>query len=185
MILIFLILSQLDPFDCASTIGCGSEGWIIPDASLNVYVKNATCSDTTPFSSLTELNCKCPVASIAPCSCQPTAGSDTRLTISCANQNLNDTKMKAIIANVPPTTPVDTFDFSQNQLTAVPAGLPQYATLVSVRVANNSISSIGSTDLSLTGNVLLIDLSFNQITVIAAGGLPGTLQHRFDLKLKL
>ena len=93
--------------------------------------------------------------------------------------------MKAIIANVPPTTPVDTFDFSQNQLTAVPAGLPQYATLVSVTVANNSISSIGSTDLSLTGNVLLIDLSFNQITVIAAGGLPSTLQHRFDLKLQL
>ena len=175
MIFIFHIFSQLDLFDCASKIGCGSEGWIILDASLNVYVKNATCNDATPFSSLTELNCECPVASIGPCSCQPTAGSNATLTISCENQNLDDAAMKAIIDNVPPTTPVDTFDFSQNQLTAVPTGLTQYATLVSVTVASNSITSIGSNDLSLTGNVLLIDLSFNKISVIAPGSLPGTI----------
>ena len=162
-----------DPFDCASKIGCGSEGWIIPDASLNVYVKNATCSDTTPFSSLTELNCKCPVASITPCSCQPTAGSMTTLTISCASLNLNDTTMKAIIANVPPTTPVDTFDFSGNLLTAVPANLPQFNQLANLNLANNSIAAVATAELNLPAAVKSLDLSSNQISTIAASSLPG------------
>jgi len=166
-----------DPFDCASTIGCASEGWIILDASLNVYVKNAACSDSTPFSSLTELNCKCPVASIAPCSCQPTAGSDTSLTISCANQNLDDTTMASIIANVPPTTPVDTFDFSQNLLTVVPPNLPQFNQLSNLNLSTNAIVAVGTGELNLPAAVNSLDLSSNQISTIAASSLPGNLLH--------
>ena len=142
---------------------------------MNVYVKNAACSDSTPFSSLTELNCKCPVASIAPCSCQPTTGSDTTLTISCANQNLDDTTMASIIANVPPTTPVDTFDFSQNLLTVVPPNLPQFNQLTNLNLSTNAIVAVGTGELNLAAAVNSLDLSSNQIEAIAASSLPGNL----------
>ena len=171
--LCFVVLNSLDSFDCASKTGCGSEGWIIPDASLNVYVKNATCSDATPFSSLTELNCKCPVASIAPCSCQSTAGSNATLTISCANQNLNDAAIKAIIDNVPPTTPIDTFDFSGNQLTQVPINLAQFNQLTNLNLSTNAITAVGSGQLNLPAAVLSLDLSSNKISIIAQSSLPG------------
>ena len=149
---------------------------MISDPTLSPFVTNATCGDSavTPFTSLTALNCQCPSTSISPCTCQPSAGSDTTLTISCADQGLDDTAIGAVIANTPATTPVDSLDLRGNQLTSVPSGLPQYAYLIRVTVANNSITSIGSTDLSLTGNALLIDLSHNQISDIAPGSLPGT-----------
>jgi len=164
-----------DPFDCGAKIGCGGDGWLISDSTLSTFVVNATCGDSasTPFTSLTALNCQCPVPSIASCTCQPSAGKTTTLTISCANQGLDDTAIETVITNTEANSPVDTFDLSGNQLTIVPKNLPQYTKLVSVSLANNSITSVGSTDLSLTANVTLIDLSNNQISSIAAGSLPG------------
>jgi Leucine-rich repeat (LRR) protein len=102
----------------------------------------------------------------------------------CANQGLGDTAIGTVVANTPVTTPIDTFDLSGNKLTIVPKDLTQYAQLTRVTLANNSITSVGSTDLSLTGNVVLIDLSNNQISSIAAGSLPGMWPKKFYL-LKL
>ena len=172
----FLLLLS-DPFNCGAAIGCGGDGWLISDPSLLSFVANATCSDSaaTPFPSLTALNCQCPELSIAPCTCQPSEGSSTSLTISCANLGKDNAAIETVVANTPATTPVDTFDLSGNILTSISADLPQYKTLIRVSFANNSITSIGSTDLSLTGNVLLIDVSYNQISNIAAGSLPGKI----------
>ena len=155
--------------------GGGGVGWLISDPTLSAIVANATCGDSavTPFTSLTALNCKCPVLSISPCTCQPSVGGNTVLTISCADQGMDKTAIGTVIANTPATTPVDSLDLCGNQLTSLPTGLRQYATLVRVTVANNSITSIRSIDLSLTGNALLIDLSHNPISDIATGSLPG------------
>ena len=139
------------------------------------------CNDGSTVDNFLNLTviCKCPAYStyIAPCVCGPTKNSEgvsSTLTISCAAQSLGDSALSDIFKNVSSTSPVDTMNLSGNQLTKIPSGLPQYETLVSVTVANNSITSVGSTDLSLSGNVTLIDLSYNQISVIAPGSLPGT-----------
>ena len=113
------------------------------------------------------------MASIAPCSCQSTTESTTTLAITSANQNLTNVAMAAIIANVPPTTPVDMFDFSQNQLTTVPAGLPQYATLVIFNLSTNAIAAVSTGELNLLAAVNSLDLSSNQISTTAASSLPG------------
>jgi len=81
--------------------------------------------------------------------------------------------MASIIANVPPTTPVDTFDFSGNLLTVVPANLPQFNQLVNLNLSNNSIVVVGTGELNLPAAVKSLDLSSNQISTIAASSLPG------------
>ena len=81
--------------------------------------------------------------------------------------------MKAIIAYVPPTTPVDTFDFSGNLLTAVPANLPQFNQLANLNLANNSIAAVATAELNLPAAVKSLDLSSNRISTIAASSLPG------------
>jgi Leucine-rich repeat (LRR) protein len=81
--------------------------------------------------------------------------------------------MKAIIYNVPSTTPVDTFDLSGNQLTAVPSGLTQFNELTNLNLSTNAITAVETGQLKLTVAVKSLDLSFNQISAIAASSLPG------------
>ena len=142
----------------------------------------AKCTDGTVVSTstLTSLICKCPTyaVDIAPCVCGATRDSSTTLTVSCAAQNLNDSAMAAVIVKIDPTTPLDTFLLNNNRLLSVPAGLDRYKQLANVNLANNSITAIGSTDLStLTASVQLIDLSSNRITAIADGCFPGALNY--------
>ena len=165
----------LDPFDCGAQIGCGGDGWLISDSNLSPYVINATCSDTlaTRFTSLSAINCQCPAISIVPCTCVPTTGSNTTLTISCASQSLSDSAMAAIVNEIPVTTPVDTIDLSGNQLSKVPSGLPQYQQLVSVNISSNAITTVNSGDLTVDGSVTNLDMSSNVITTISSNSLPG------------
>ena len=148
---------------------------MISDPTLLPFVVNATCGDEvkTPFTSLSALNCKCPAVSILPCTCLPTSGSTTSLTISCAAQGLTDSEMEAIVTNIDPTTPLDTFDLGSNKLTRIPKGLPQFTQLVNLVVSSNSIAAIESGDLSVTGPVKTLDLSSNLIAAIADASLPG------------
>ena len=83
--------------------------------------------------------------------------------------------MASIIANVPPTTPVDTFDFSQNLLTVVPPNLPQFNQLTNLNLSTNAIVAVGTGELNLAAAVNSLDLSSNQIEAIAASSLPGNL----------
>ena len=168
------VLSFLDPFDCGATTGCGGDGWLISDTSLLPFVVNATCADSaaTPFTSLSALNCKCPTTSILPCTCLPTSGSDTTLTISCAAQSLSDSAMNKIVSNIDPTTPVDTMDLSSNKLTFIPKGLPKLKQLVNLIVSSNAITTIETSDLTVTGSVTNLDLSSNLIATIADSSLP-------------
>ena len=86
--------------------------WLISDPTLLAFVVNAQCNDTaaTPFTSLTALQCKCPSAPFrrAVASCQLTmADGSSALTIDCSSRGLDDKAMQAIVANIPPTTPLD------------------------------------------------------------------------------
>ena len=107
------------------------------------------------------------------------AGSTTSLTISCANHGLGDLAFPPILANISTTAAIDTFDFSNNTLTAVPSGLPQFTTVVNLNVASNQITSVGATELQFTANVSLVDLSSNQIKSIEPGAFPGSLLTTF------
>jgi Leucine-rich repeat (LRR) protein len=157
------------------------------DPTLLAFVVNAQCNDesSTPFTSLTALNCQCPSASILPCSCQPTAGiSNSSLTIDCSNQGLEDNAMNAIVDNIPATTPVDTMDLSWNKLTQIPTGLPQYKTLAILNISSNLIEAVNEGELSLNGSVVKLDISFNVITKISPNSLPGMykLSQIYNLK---
>jgi len=81
--------------------------------------------------------------------------------------------MKGIIDNVPPTTPVDTFDLSGNQMTSVPSGLTQFNELANLNLSTNAITAVETGQLKLPAAVKSLDLSSNQISVIAASSLPG------------
>ena len=152
------------PYDCTAG-SCGSfSWWVALNATAQGYINfgsgstAAKCSDGTPIytSTLTPLICKCPTyaTDIAPCVCGATSGSNTTSTITCASQSLDDGRMAAVIAKIDSTTPLDTFNLNNNKLMKIPDKLAQYNQLASVKLANNSITSIGSNDLStLTANV--------------------------------
>ena len=85
--------------------------WLISDPTLLAFVVNAQCNDTaaTPFTSLTALQCKCPSAPFrrAVVSQLTMADGSSALTIDCSSRGLDDKAMQAIVANIPPTTPLD------------------------------------------------------------------------------
>ena len=156
---------------------CGAEKWLTTDSRYKGFVKGAPqCKDGTALTDLTALACSCPAftSEIAPCGCRPTTGSNATLAISCANQNLNDTAMNAIIATASTiTAPIDTFDLSFNQLQNVPANLAQFVNVTSLSLASNGLTSIGSGELNLKATVVSLDVSNNSISTIATDALPG------------
>jgi len=174
-----------DPFDCGAMIGCDGDTWLLSNATMRTYVVNATCSDvdTTPFTALTALNCKCPIYSISPCTCRTTMGSNTTLTISCANKNLTDSSMVKIFTKIPASTPVDQLDLSGNLLTRVPANLTQYPTLNNLSLASNFITSIASGDLTLPANVVVLDVSKNLISSVSKDSLPANYVSGAQIKI--
>jgi len=197
------ILYCTDPFFCGLTVGCGGLGWLILNQqNLQQLVKGITCSDAvaTLFSALKAINCRCPVTSIAPCTCQPTGGTTsvpistkTTLTISCANQGLTDAQMATILNSIPLTTPVDTLDLSWNKLTRVPSATygrsmsiltsffnifkkPTATTSPTSSSSANGTSSSSSTKktiglLTRFKQLISVDLSFNSLTSIYTGDL--------------
>ena len=146
------------------------------------------CTDGTSIASgLTPLICECPqyASFIAPCTCGATAGSTTSLTISCANHGLGDLAIPPILANISTTAAIDTFDFSNNTLTAIPSGLPQYTQLENVLMYTNQITSIETEQLALPANCNLLDLSNNTISNIETGALPGNsfIFHLYEITI--
>ena len=81
--------------------------------------------------------------------------------------------MEAIIKNLPATTPVAQLNLRNNTLTKIPANLPQYTQLKNLIVSQNDITSVKANEVALTANVTNLDLSYNQISKIEAGTLPG------------
>jgi Leucine-rich repeat (LRR) protein len=81
--------------------------------------------------------------------------------------------MKAIVENIPATTPVDTMDLSGNKMTQIPTGLAQYKTLANLNISSNLIEAVNEGELSLNGPVVKLDISFNGITKISTNSLPG------------
>ena len=83
--------------------------------------------------------------------------------------------MKTIVANIDPTTPVDTIDLSSNKLTRMPKNLTKFNELVNLNISSNAIAAIESGDLTMTGSVTNLDMSSNLIATIADSSLPGEL----------
>ena len=112
------------------------------------------------------------MASILPCTCLPTSGDNTTLSIDCASQGLDDSKMEAIIKNLPATTPVAILNLQNNALAKIPANLPQYKQLVSLNLSSNAIAVVNAGDLTVAAFVTSLDISSNAITAISANSLP-------------
>ena len=142
------------------------------NATLSAYIKSgATCGDTpkTPFSAFKPLNCQCPglPSQLGPCTCKPTVGgSNTTLTLSCANAGFNDTTMTSVVSLFSPANPVDTVDLSENLLTAVPSGLARFNQMTNLNLSNNSIVAIGTGGLNVPAAVKTLDLSGNLLTQV-------------------
>jgi len=172
---LFINFAYIGPFDCTNT-SCGSSfQWLYLSNYLDYVHKGtessngAKCADGTVVPTrLNPLICKCPTfaTDISPCVCAETDNSMTTVTVSCAGQNINDTKMASIVNNIPVSTPMEKLDVRANQLTKMPPKLPTFTQLVYLLLASNAITSIASGDLNLTGPVHIIDLSSNRITFI-------------------
>ena len=165
--------------DCGSSVPlvpqCGSETWLFTKQSFQTFVKG-TCQNGASFSSYSAATCVCPAAvEISPCTCGFTGNGTTTVTITCTGKSLNDNTMAAIVMKIQTWSPVDTMLLDGNQLTVVPPGLPQITGLVDLNLSSNQITSIGSTELQLTGKVLRINLSSNNITALADNCFPGSL----------
>lgn len=180
------------PFDCTAS-SCGNfKWWVALDSAAKTFVQTGTddstyanCTDGTLITAtnLTPLICKCPTYAqdILLCVCGPTIDSATTLTVSCRNQTAGDEKMAKVISNIPASTLVDWMDLSGNLLSRVPANLTQYTTLISLSLASNAITSIASSDLTLPGNVTVLDVSNNLISNIATNSLPGKKELKYSL----
>ena len=82
--------------------------------------------------------------------------------------------MTKIVGNIPATTPLDILIMSKNTLTKIPDSLPQYTQLTTLSVASNAITSVATGQLSLTADLVSLDLSSNSISNIADNSLPGS-----------
>ena len=170
----------LDDFDCGLNAGCGSEKWFVLNATeLSPYVTGGTCQDDAPFSALTAVICTCPPANdISPCQCDFVSSTSTNLKLSCSAQSLGDAVMKEKLAKIPADSySVQAMDLSGNNLTAVPSEVASYPLLDTVSLASNQIGALVSGDLQLTATLKSLDVSFNQISSIAVGALPGNFHY--------
>lgn len=68
---------------------------------------------------------------------------------------------------------VDTMVLDGNMLTKVPSGLVNFTQLSTLSMAYNQITSILSNDLTLSAELISLDLSNNTISDIETGALPG------------
>ena len=168
--------------DCGVTgvAPCGSEQWFLSNDLMRPFVLGS-CQNTESFTSFSLTVCLCPYPAsvITPCTCA-LSPSNTTVSIDCRSQSLTEVGTK--IDNIPTWSPVDTIDFSSNLLTAIPANLVQYTQLINLKLASNSISSVGANDLSgLTASILLIDLSLNSISTIAEAAFPGDTKCTYNI----
>jgi len=161
--------------DCGSPSGdqCGSEQWLLSNATLLPYAKG-TCQNGKDFSSYSNEVCLCPpAADLGGCTCALTTGSDTTVTINCAGLNLGNSAETTLVDKIA-WAPIDTFDLSGNLLTEVPANLAlQLSNVTSLSLASNGLTSIGSGELNLKATVVSLDVSNNSISTIATDARPG------------
>ena len=160
--------------------GCGSEKWFVLNATeLSPYVTGGTCQDAAPFSALTAEICTCPPANdISPCQCGFVSSTSTNLKLSCSAQSLGNAVMKEKLAKIPADSySVQSMDLSGNNLTAVPSEVASYPLLDAVSLASNQIGALVSGDLQLNATLKSLDVSFNQISSIAVGALPGDFDY--------
>ena len=163
--------------DCGSLSGdqCGSEKWLFLNATLLPYVKG-TCQNGNTFSSYTNEICLCPpAADLGTCTCALSTGSTTTVTINCSGKQVNDSVVASLVDKIA-WAPIDTFDLSFNQLKNVPANLAQFVNITTLSLASNGITSIGLDELNLKATVVSLDVSNNSISTIAADALPGDNQ---------
>ena len=171
---------------------CGSQFWWFSNDTLRPYVKG-TCQDGHPFSFFNLAACICPLpAEIDPCKCGLSSISlmapVVTATLNCANQNLNDSAMAAVVYKTPSWSPIDTVILKGNQLTRLPAHLSKYTQLVNLNFASNGITSIdaGNESLALlSAAVQFIDLSSNLITQIKPGAFPPNLAPGARIQLNV
>ena len=84
--------------------------------------------------------------------------------------------MKEKLAKIPADSySVQSMDLSGNNLTEVPSEVASYPLLDTVSLASNLIKALVLGDLQLSATLKSLDVSFNQISSIAVGALPGDL----------
>jgi len=155
-------------------------------------------ADATDFSALTTAICLCPSSTaIQPCACALSTGSNSTVTITCADAGLGDSKIAEILVKVSAKTPLDTLVLSGNKLTkvastsrrsgsgiededmiratAITSLLTQFTQLNYVDLSSNVIITIGAGELALTAPVNFLSLANNTITSIEADALPSTI----------
>jgi len=121
---------------------------------------------------------KCPdYTSISPCYCRNTFIYLEGIDVVCRSRGLNDSQISRILDAflVPGLSPVYEIDMTSNQLTKVPNQISKFPILRKLQLTDNKITEIpyegGKPFLSnnVTNNLLVIDLSWNQITRIPPG----------------
>ena len=151
---------------------CGSEQWLFSNATLLPFVKG-TCQNGNAFSTYSNEVCLCPpAADLGTCTCALSTGSTTTVTINCAGQKLGNSAVATLVDKIS-WAPIDTLILDGNLLTQVPANLAQLANVTTLSLASNGFTSIGSGELNLKATVVSLDVSNNSISTIAANALPG------------
>jgi hypothetical protein len=135
------------------------------------------CRNGALFSSFSPLTCLCPAAAdISPCTCDyfNNALSKTKLTITCTDRSISDTRMAAIFDKIPPNSTVYKMMMDANLLTQVPQGLTKLINLAAVDLSSNVITTVKAGAFALTAPVEGISLDDNNITMIEPAAFPGT-----------
>ena len=135
--LILFTITSTDPnLDCGvsgSADQCGSENWLLSNASIRPFFKG-TCQNGADFSSFSAETCQlCPApAAISGCSCSPVSASTTGIHINCTGASLSDTQMAAMVQTIQPSfsSSIAQMTLKGNLLTKVPSGMTGFTRLV-------------------------------------------------------
>ena len=166
--------------DCGSPSGaqCGSEQWLFSNATLLPFVIG-TCHNGKDFFTYSNEVCLCPpAADLGTCTCALSTDSTTAVTISCAGLSLDDSTVETLVDKIS-WAPINTLILDENRLTQVPTNLAQLANVTTLSLASNGLTSIGSGELNLKATVVSLDVSNNSISTIATDALPG--DDRFSI----
>lgn len=118
-----------------------------------------------------------PPGEISPCSCRDLGSDGLVIQLDCRSASLDDAKASQILDTMlswPGVSPLRLLDMLGNRLTRVPSQLPQFVLLNSIDLSNNLITNVEANAFNFsTATLASLSLSSNSISSIQEGAFQG------------
>jgi len=132
------------------------------------------------ISPMSEAQVRCPtVVRILPCQCtEDTYGGGGPTQLRCYRLNVEDQTISDVLdvyLTTPLLSPLSRLDAFRKRLTKIPEQLPRFPRLNSVQLHRNNIHHIPSGAFNFNSDLFILNLSFNELTIIESGAFQGEI----------